>query len=190
MTAHVSPPPQTEDDARAARAARRFAILAELADTGVEIQRRIRGEVRALNQVKTVEDLKIAPTTAELSLAYNRVARALRQTLALEVKLETPPKAAKVSPEEAEADRARAAEAGARVRRKLTHMFMKAGPGFEWGVKGYEQPRPGEFDDEVFAEDDPEDEDEDDLAAGRSASRGGYRQPRAMRGLRQVRAAV
>jgi hypothetical protein len=107
-----------------------------------------------LSQVETVEDLKLAPTSAELSLAFSRVSRAVRQTLALERKFEEAPKAAKETPEEAEAERLRAAEHGARVRRKLTHLFMKAGPGFEWGVKGYEQPLPGEFDDEDYVDED------------------------------------
>jgi hypothetical protein len=154
MTAHTPPPLDPEDAARAERTLRRFEVLAELTETGMEVSRRIRAEVRALNRVETVEDLKIAPTSAELALAFARVSRAVRQTLALERKLEQPDKAAKQTPEEAEAERLRAAEHGARVRRKLTHLFMKAGPGFEWGVKGYEQPLPGEFDDEDETETD------------------------------------
>jgi hypothetical protein len=167
MNARVTPPDE-QPDAAAERAARRFAMLAELAETGMEISRRIRVEVRALERVETVEDLKIAPTSAELSLAFSRVSRAVRQTLALERKFEDAPKAAKVSPEEAEAERARAAEVGARVRRKLTRLFMRAGPGFEWGVNGYEQPLPGEFDDEDYAEEDLDDPDE--TTAGGSAT--------------------
>jgi hypothetical protein len=162
-------PPEDQPDAAAERAARRFAMLAELAETGMEISRRILVEVRVLSQVETVEDLKLAPTSAELSLAFSRVSRAVRQTLALERKFEEAPKAAKETPEEAEAERLRAAEHGARVRRKLTHLFMKAGPGFEWGVKGYEQPLPGEFDDEDYADEDLDDPDET-VEAGRSAS--------------------
>ncbi len=168
MTARIAPPLDDEDAARAERARRRFAVLAELTETGMEISQRIRVEVRALSRVETVEDLKIAPTSAELSLAFSRVSRAVRQTLALERKFETPVKAAKETPEEAEAERLRAAEHGDRVRRKLTHLFMKAGPGFEWGVKGYEQPLPGEFDDEDYADEDLDDPDET-VEAGRSA---------------------
>jgi hypothetical protein len=154
MNAISTPPVDTEDAARAERARRRFEVLAELTETGMEISRRILVEVRVLSQVETVEDLKLAPTSAELALAFSRVSRAVRQTLALERKFEEAPKAAKETPEEAEAERLRAAEHGARVRRKLTHLFMKAGPGFEWGVKGYEQPLPGEFDDDETEADD------------------------------------
>jgi hypothetical protein len=168
MSTHFAPADE-QSDAAAERAARRFAVLAELTETGMEISRRILVEVRVLSQVETVEDLKLAPTSAELSLAFSRVSRAVRQTLALERKFEEPVKAAKETPEEAEAERLRAAEHGARVRRKLTHLFMKAGPGFEWGVKGYEQPLPGEFDDEDDADEDLDDPDEA-MEAGRQAS--------------------
>jgi hypothetical protein len=168
MTAPAAIPLDDEDAARKARAARRVEVLAELVDTGMEITRRIRVEVRALERVETVEDLKIAPTSADLSLAFSRVSRAVRQTLALERKFDEPAAAPRQTPADAEAERLRQAEAGARVRRKLTRLLMKAGPGFEWGVNGYEQPLPGEFDDEDVAGEDLDDPDET-VEAGRSA---------------------
>jgi hypothetical protein len=88
MTTHTAITLDDEDAARKARAARRFEMLAELAETGMEVSRRIRTEVRALNAVETVEDLKIAPNSAELALAFGRVSRAVRQTLAMEARLE------------------------------------------------------------------------------------------------------
>jgi hypothetical protein len=106
MNARFSPPPD-KPDARAERAARRLAMLAELAETGMEVSRRIRAEVRALEQVETVEDLKVAPTSADLALGFSRVSRAVRQVLAMEARLEADAvkAASPADPEEARRER-------------------------------------------------------------------------------------
>jgi hypothetical protein len=109
-------PPDEQPDAAAERAARRLAMLAELAETGMEISRRIRVEVRALDQVETVEDLKIAPTSADLSLAFSRVSRAVRQVLAMETRLEADAAKAASPPDPDEARHRGYARAGEELR--------------------------------------------------------------------------
>jgi hypothetical protein len=60
-------------------------MLRELAETGMEITRALRREVQARVEAGADEP---AHSVADLGLAFSRVARAVRQTLALEVKLE------------------------------------------------------------------------------------------------------
>jgi hypothetical protein len=77
--------PDRVEDAAPDRAAERFAMLRELADIGMEMARALQSEVRA----QAVEDAAEPPqSVAELGLAFSRVSRAVRQTLALEARLE------------------------------------------------------------------------------------------------------
>ena len=68
------------DAAFAARAERRLRVLAELADIGMEISRALRE--RVAQQVGEDE------TKGDPGLAFSRIARAVRQTLALDAKLD------------------------------------------------------------------------------------------------------
>ena len=64
-------------------------MLRELADIGMEMARALQGEVRA--RAEAVEDAESGEppqSVAELGLAFSRVSRAVRQTLALEARLE------------------------------------------------------------------------------------------------------
>jgi hypothetical protein len=70
--------------AREARADEREAMLRELAATGMAFNAALMRELQAV-EAAPAED---RPSVAELSLAYNRVARAVRQTLALEIRIE------------------------------------------------------------------------------------------------------
>jgi hypothetical protein len=108
ITAANDPDPLDPD---AQHAAERFAMLRELADGGMEISRTVRRLVRAAEPD--------VGSVAELALAYSRVARTVRQTLALEVRFEEGRKA-KERPSDAE-DRWRQEMEGAgeRLRAKL-----------------------------------------------------------------------
>jgi hypothetical protein len=92
-------------------AAERSEMLRELADGGMEISRTVRRLVRAAEPD--------VGSVAELALAYSRVARTVRQTLALEVRFEEGRKA-KERPSDAEALWRQEMEgAGERLRAKL-----------------------------------------------------------------------
>jgi hypothetical protein len=84
------------DDARAARAARRLRTLEELAEIGMEVARVL--QRRVLDEAARDADGD-QPADAALGLAFTRVSRAVRQTLALEDKLDRPPRAPVLSPE-------------------------------------------------------------------------------------------
>src|SRR5579872_3557516 len=77
-----------EEDAAKLRAAERFAMLRELAETGMEMARALRLEARAVVEAEPVGG-EPPRSVADLVLAFSRVARAVRQTLALETRLET-----------------------------------------------------------------------------------------------------
>jgi hypothetical protein len=79
-TQPVDPPPD--------RAAERFAILGELVDIGMEIARAVQGEIRARAEVVEDEAAESPKIVADLGLAFSRVSRAVRQTVALEARLE------------------------------------------------------------------------------------------------------
>ena len=86
-------------------------MLRDLADGGMEIARIVRRQVRAAESD--------VGSVAELALAYSRVARAVRQTLALEVRFEEGRKAREL-PSDAEALWRQEMEgAGERLRAKL-----------------------------------------------------------------------
>jgi hypothetical protein len=108
------------------RAAERFAMLRELADIGMEMARALQGEVRA--RAEAVEDPGEAPrSVAELGLAFSRVSRAVRQTLALEARLEDERLARERAAEAAEDARSQSnsevSERAARVRAKLMQLL-------------------------------------------------------------------
>ena len=63
-------------------------MLRELADIGMEIARAVQGEVRARAEVVDDEAAEAPKIVADLGLAFSRVSRAVRQTLALEERLE------------------------------------------------------------------------------------------------------
>src|ERR1700751_1250440 len=82
------------DEAMAARAARRLQMLSELAGIGMEIaralQRRMPGAMGSGPEAASAGD-------SALGLPFARVARAVRQTLALEDRLDRPRPAAILS---------------------------------------------------------------------------------------------
>ena len=69
-------------DPAAARTERHMHMLAELAEIGMDLAREVRRQ--ALDQSAE------APPAAELALTFSRIARAVRQTVALEAKLAEP----------------------------------------------------------------------------------------------------
>ena len=64
--------------------ARRLAVLGELVEIGMEVARGLRDEVRTLSDAP---DAPRAGSSHDLALTFARVARAIRQTLALEARL-------------------------------------------------------------------------------------------------------
>ena len=70
-------------DPAAARTERHLHMLAELAEIGMDLAREVRRQA-----LDTSED---APSAADLALTFSRIARAVRQTVALESRLAEPP---------------------------------------------------------------------------------------------------
>jgi hypothetical protein len=107
------------------RAAERFAMLRELADIGMEIARALQSEVRA--RAETAVEDEAPQSVAELGLAFSRVSRAVRQTLALEARLEDErldrEQAAKVAEDAQSRSNSEMSEAGARVKAKLLRLL-------------------------------------------------------------------
>jgi hypothetical protein len=133
------------------RDAERLEMLRDLADGGMEISRTVRRLVRAAEPD--------VGSVAELALAYSRVARAVRQTLALEVKFEEGPKARNTVSDAEAAWRQEMVGAGERLRAKLAAM------GFEpTRPQGYADPDDGDDDErrENLA-DRPDDDDREDF---------------------------
>jgi hypothetical protein len=77
----MSPPPVTPDalDPASARTERHLALLAELADIGMDLAREVRRQA--------LDPSEDAPSASDLALTFSRVARAVRQTVALEARL-------------------------------------------------------------------------------------------------------
>jgi hypothetical protein len=107
-----SSPEPAEPDPQKARAARQLRALEELAAIGMELARALRDQVVAATAVQASEPEDGEPNSGAASgavsgetvaLAFSRIARAVRQTLALEARL---------------ADEDRAGEAEARARRE------------------------------------------------------------------------
>jgi hypothetical protein len=110
----AEPCPHCGGSAAEAWAAERSEMLRELADGGMEIARTVRRQVRAAESD--------VGSVAELALAYSRVARTVRQTLALEVKFEEGPKARNTVSDAEAAWRQEVVGAGERLRAKLAAM--------------------------------------------------------------------
>ena len=79
-------PDPSEDRARARdqRTAEHEAMLRRLAEIGMAMAEALADEMAEV-RAATPDDQGVRPSVAPLSLAYNRVARAVRQTLAMEV---------------------------------------------------------------------------------------------------------
>jgi hypothetical protein len=75
----TAPPTPEAPNPAVARAERHLALLAELADIGMDLAREVRRQA-----LDASED---APSAADLALTFSRVARAVRQTVALEARL-------------------------------------------------------------------------------------------------------
>jgi len=113
------------------RAAERFAMLRERADFGMEMARALQGEVRARAEAAEDADPSEPPrSVAELGLAFSRVSRAVRQTLALEARLEDDRLARERAAEAAEEAQSQStseiSEAAARVRARIARIFADA----------------------------------------------------------------
>jgi hypothetical protein len=100
-------------------------MLRELADIGMEIARALQGEVRA--RIEAVEPDEPSKSVAELGLAFSRVSRAVRQTLALEARLEDDRLAREQAAKAAEDAQSRSnsgmSEAAARVKARLMQLL-------------------------------------------------------------------
>ena len=102
-------------------------MLRELADIGMEIARAVQGEVRARAEAVEDEATESPKIVAELGLAFSRVSRAVRQTLALEARLEDDRLAreqlAKASEEASAQSNKELSERAAKVRAKLMQLI-------------------------------------------------------------------
>jgi len=102
-------------------------MLRELADIGMEMARALQGEVRARAEAVDVEPAQAPQSVAELGLAFSRVSRAVRQTLALEARLEDDRLAREQAAKAAEEARSQAdselSERAAKVRAKLMQLI-------------------------------------------------------------------
>ena len=77
-----APTPCEASDPAAARTERHLALLAELAEIGMDLAREVRRQA-----LDASDD---APPAADLALTFSRIARAVRQTVALEARLAEP----------------------------------------------------------------------------------------------------
>lgn len=114
-------------DGAAARAERRLRMLAELGDIGMELARHVRLQVLGEAGPDTAEAHAARPEVAggriggaDLGLVFSRIARAVRQTLALEARLDAEGQAGAVSAVQAgraAAERKRVKQVKERIRR-------------------------------------------------------------------------
>jgi hypothetical protein len=97
MAQHASIPDRTQDAVVSPheRAERRLALLDDLAEIGVELTRSLKRHVLAAEQVlaavaaeEPTAQLHPPIDAAAVAIAYNRIARAVRMTLALQARLE------------------------------------------------------------------------------------------------------
>jgi len=133
-------------------------MLRELADIGMEIARAVQGEVRA--QAETAVETEAPKIVAELGLAFSRVSRAVRQTLALEARLEDDRLERQRAAKEAEEARSQAdgemAERAAKVKAKLMQLlYPDRERDHRWDDEGWETLNDGPDDDEGFVADRP-----------------------------------
>jgi hypothetical protein len=105
-------------------------MLRELADIGMEMARALQAEVRARAETVEVEPVEPAESprsVAELGLAFSRVSRAVRQTLALEARLEDErldrERAAKAAEDAQSQSNSGMSEAAARVKARLMQLI-------------------------------------------------------------------
>jgi hypothetical protein len=88
-SASIEPTPDDPESCAQARTARQLATLQELAEIGMQIARAVRDEALARAEAAD-EDAPARPSpfgAGDLGLIYSRVARAVRQTLALEARI-------------------------------------------------------------------------------------------------------
>jgi hypothetical protein len=94
--------PTSSTDRAADRDAQRAATLQELAEIGMDLARALRREVMAAAEAPSpeaaTEPRAGAPGMAEVGLAFSRISRAVRLTLALEARLEADGKAVAQAP--------------------------------------------------------------------------------------------
>jgi hypothetical protein len=163
-TQRPDPIPDRVETCAPDRAAERFAMLRELADIGMEIARALQGEVRARAEAVEVEPAEPPRSVAELGLAFSRVSRAVRQTLALEARLEDDRLARQRAAEAAEEANAQSnselSERAARVRAKLMQLLHP------------DRERDHQWDDDWFEDlsDGPDDEPGEGFVADRPAA--------------------
>jgi hypothetical protein len=146
------------------RAAERFAILRELVDIGMEIARAVQGEIRARAEVVENEAAESPKIVADLGLAFSRVSRAVRQTVALEARLEDGRlerrRAAEAAEEAKSQSNSELSERAARVRAKLMQLIHP------------DRERDHRWDDDWFEDlnDDPDDERGEGFVSDRPAA--------------------
>jgi hypothetical protein len=155
-TQPVDPPPD--------RAAERFAILRELVDIGMEIARAVQGEIRARAEAVEDEATESPKIVADLGLAFSRVSRAVRQTVALEARLEDGRLERRRAAEAAAEARSQAdgemAERAAKVKAKLMQLlYPDRERDHRWDDEGWET-----------LNNDPDDEPDESFVADRPAA--------------------
>jgi hypothetical protein len=121
------------------RTAERFAMLRRLADGGMEIAQIVLAKARAAAEADPAVG-EPQPSVTELALAYSRVARAVRQTLALEVKFVEGPRSRDPAGDIMDRWKLEMESAGEKLRAKLAAV----------GLYPTEPLRMGESDDEDF----------------------------------------
>jgi hypothetical protein len=80
---NAAQPTSEASDPAAARIERHLRALAELAEIGMDLAREVRRQA--------LDPSEQAPPAADLALTFSRIARAVRQTVALEARLAEPP---------------------------------------------------------------------------------------------------
>jgi hypothetical protein len=109
--AFIEPAPDDPEGRAAARTQRQLAMLQELAEIGMQIARAVRAE--ALARVEAAaEDAPVRPSPfgrGDLGLIFSRIAKAVRQTLALETRIAEGIETARVERARAHVERVRSA---------------------------------------------------------------------------------
>ena len=125
MTAPQPSPTLKPDHVAAIRAADRADMLRELAEIGMEMARALQARMRALSEEDQEDDPSPSTLAAkgEVALAFSRVARGVRQTLALEARLER-----------GERDRLEREQAGPAAAEPGRSTRMPDGSSMKWGA--------------------------------------------------------
>jgi cytochrome P450 len=157
--------PEIQPDPPMDRAAERQAMLRELAEAGMEMMRAIRQEARAV-AAQSIAHSTIGGepprSVAELGAPFARVARCVRQTLALEVRFEVEQAKDQEAPNEPFVDEERQRKAE-RIRARVDELIAQARANGA-PVHAYDDILGGVFDGRDRAE--RLDDDEDDFACG------------------------